>query len=153
MPIDIYIKRRILHAEVLIGLAFARLLIKIVPFRLWRKTLGPVTNDDLHPATDFTERQVKRAKDVGQMIRRVAKRQNFDAICFPQAIAGRWILKRRGIPSQIVLGSRRENGDPANARASSTIALHAWLRVGDEVITGQSEHQTYTSFAGKKPVD
>lgn len=133
------LKKTVLRAEIVIGLAFARALIKLVPFRWWRRTLGPIDGSAIAGELPLTPREEKMASDVGRMIRRLAGKQKFEAVCFPQAITGKWVLKRRGIPSQIVLGSRRDE--------DTGLALHAWLKVGDMVITGQNEYETYQSFA------
>ncbi|QFT78680.1 lasso peptide biosynthesis B2 protein [Erythrobacter sp. THAF29] len=137
------IKRTVLKAEIVSGLAFARLLIKVVPFRLWRRTLGPIDGSGNATAAPLTAREEKMASDIGRIIGRLARRQKFEAVCFPQAMAGRWVLGRRGIPSQIVLGSRRDG--------SSELQFHAWLKVGDLVVTGQDEYETYQSFTVKDP--
>ena len=84
------------------------------------------------------------AGDIGRMIGRMAGRQSFAAVCFPQAITGRWVLKRRGIPSRIVIGSRKDSGPQG-------LALHAWLKVGDLVVTGADEYADFRSFGKKLP--
>ena len=137
-------KKAVLHAEIVLGLAYARLLIKLVPFRWWRRSLGPIDGSGQAPMP-LSPQQLKQAADIGRIIKRLARKQKFEAVCFPQAIAGRWVLKRRGIPSQIILGSRR--ADPAG-----NIALHAWLKVGDRVVTGEDEYEKYRSFgSGRSP--
>lgn len=132
-------KKTVLRAEIVLGLAFARALIRFVPFRWWRRRLGPIDGRNDENAEPLTARQEKMASDIGRMIRRLAGKQKFEAVCFPQAMAGKWVLGRRGIPSQIVLGSRRND--------DTGLALHAWLKVGDQVVTGQNEYETYRSFA------
>lgn len=135
------LKKAVLKAEIVVGLAFARLLIKLVPFRWWRRTLGPIDGRSAASSAPITAREKKVAGDIGRIIKRLAGKQKFEAVCFPQAITGRWVLGRRGIPSQIVLGSRRGN--------DSELALHAWLKVGDFVVTGQDEYETYQSFTAR----
>ena len=135
-------KKAVLRIEIVLGLAFARLLIKLVPFRLWRRTLGPIDGSGPQTPPQLSAKQIKQAGDIGRIIKRLARKQKFEAVCFPQAIAGRWVLKRRGIPSQIVLGSRRDD--------TKDIALHAWLKVGDIVVTGQDEYEKYQSFQGRR---
>lgn len=50
------------------------------------------------------------------------------ASCLTQALAGRWLLERRGFDTRVVLGVRRT---PAGG-----LAAHAWLRAGQLVILG-----------------
>lgn len=68
----------------------------------------------------------------------------FQAVCLPRAMAGRWILGRREIPSRIVVGSRRGNPD------EEEMLFHAWLMAGDIVITGAGELDRYRAFAKKQ---
>ncbi len=136
------LKRAILRAEIVLGLAVARALIKFVPFRRWRRTLGTISADDQPDRPALSDQQAKQAADIGRMIKRLASKQSFEAVCFPQAITGRWVLKRRGIPSDIVIGSRRD--------AEKGIAFHAWLKVGDDVVTGQDEYAQFQSFGRGK---
>ena len=50
------------------------------------------------------------------------------ATCLTQALAGQWLLARNGYGSRVMIGVRRTQG--------RSVAAHAWLRVGDEVILG-----------------
>lgn len=131
-------KRTVLIAEVILGLFAARMLIKLVPFRWWRQTLGTINEAEQHAQIDLSPKQLKMALDIGRMIKRLAAKQKFEAVCFPQAMTARWILKRRGIGSSIVLGSRQD--------AETGLAMHAWLKVGDHVVTGRDEYEDFNSF-------
>jgi hypothetical protein len=55
--------------------------------------------------------------------------------CFVRAIAGREMLARRGVASQIRLGIAKNSAD--------SITGHAWLECGDRIITGEGEHLSY----------
>ena len=55
-------------------------------------------------------------------------------VCLPQAVAAQWMLRRRGIPSTLYLGT-----DPANQYAA-----HAWVRAGRIVVTGGDDPRRYT---------
>ena len=58
--------------------------------------------------------------------------------CLVRAIAGREMLARRGISSQIRLGVAKNSSDLLRA--------HAWLECGDRIITGESEHRNYAAL-------
>lgn len=73
------------------------------------------------------------------MVARIANEAWFQAVCLPQAMAARWLLARRRIPSRVELGSRRNPDDQA-------VLLHAWLTVGDEVVTGAQERDQFMAF-------
>jgi hypothetical protein len=62
-------------------------------------------------------------------------------VCLPQAMAAKWMLRRRRTPSTLYLGLRREE--------KTSLTAHAWLRAGDEIITGRAaimEHQVIATF-------
>lgn len=73
--------------------------------------------------------------------------------CLMRAIAGQRLLARHGIESGIVLGVQL---DPSGAAPKA----HAWLRVGQYVITGGEERAGYHAVTelrlpqpnGNKPV-
>ena len=50
------------------------------------------------------------------------------ATCLTQALAGQWLLARQGFGSRVVIGVRRAQG--------RSVAAHAWLRVGEDVVLG-----------------
>jgi transglutaminase superfamily protein len=56
--------------------------------------------------------------------------------CLVRAIAGRDMLARRGIGSQIRLGIAKNSAD--------VLSGHAWLECGDRIITGEGEHLGYS---------
>jgi hypothetical protein len=61
------------------------------------------------------------------------------AVCLPQAIAGHWMLRRRGIPSVVCFGVGR---DP-----KAKLGAHAWLRVADRIVLGQRAMAGFTPIA------
>lgn len=138
-------RKRLFHLEVWFGLAWARFLIKYIPFKLWRSTLGPIDGeqDGQGDGPPLSAARLKQAADTGRIIARVARRAWFEAVCLPQAMTGRWVLARRSIPSRIVIGSRR--GEPEEG-----LLFHAWLMVGDSVVTGAEEREAFLAFR-KRP--
>lgn len=125
--------------EIVLCLAWARLLITILPFSRLRPMLGSITEDVASSeAPELTEPQLKKAHDTGRIIRRVAWRMPFRADCVPQALTGRWMLARRGIATRIIIGTRR---DPEKG-----LEFHAWLLAGDLEVTGGRENGTFRPF-------
>lgn len=141
-------KRRLYHLEVLACLATARVLVRYVHFRRWRSTLGLLGQDaDMEEEPALTPAQFELARATGREVARMARRAPFAAVCLPQAMAAHWLLARRGIPSRIVIGSRRNEADRA-------LLLHAWLMVGGEVVTGASEREEFMAFrSGAAPLE
>ena len=118
--------QRALALEAAAWLTLARVLVSYVPMRYWRRHVEAAGDgsDGVGP------QPLGRA--VGRMVRRVARRLPFEALCLPQAMAAKWMLRRRGVSSRLWIGVRR----PAPGRP---LDYHAWLTVdGESVIGGRS---------------
>lgn len=130
----------VFKTEIVLCLAWARLLITVLPFRKLRPRLGPLFEPDAgEELPQLTPAQVKKARDTGRIIRRVAWHMPFRADCVPQAMTGRWMLARRGIPSHIMIGTRKQP-------EASQLEFQAWLMVGDVEVTGGDENATFQPF-------
>ena len=125
--------------EAMIFLAVARGLIRFVPFRYWNGKLGALSGGDSVANIEVDSAKLAIAKTIGQCVRRSASHAPFQAVCLPQALAARWMLKRRDIPNQLFIGARPKQD-------SRMIDLHAWLKVGDMVLTGRYEHAQFKPF-------
>ncbi len=140
------LSNRLLWLEIWLSLGFARFLVKFVRFSRWRGLLGALDDE---PAPDavpqLSPQKRKQAADLGRKIERVANRPRlFRAVCLPRAMAGRWVLGRRGIASRIVIGSRAPGVD-------NGYMFHAWLMAGDVVVTGASERDDYLALRKSRP--
>lgn len=122
-------------AEAVFFLLAARLAIGVVPLRRWAHAIAPTTAGDR--ATD-AEAGRAAAVAVGRAVQRAARNLPGTYLCLPQALAGRWMLARRGVPSQLYLGTRRE--------ADGTLDHHAWLKVGKFWVTGHCNEGEYAVF-------
>ena len=126
--------------EIVLCLLWARLLISCLPFRRWRKALGPIADQpgaNLPPA--LQPAQLEKAVDTGRLIRKVAGHMPFRADCLPQAMTGRWMLARRGIETRVAIGSRRGTEEDG-------LLFHAWLLAGDRIVTGGDESTEFAPF-------
>jgi hypothetical protein len=65
-----------------------------------------------------------------------ARRTPWRSKCLEQAIAGKWMLRRRGIASTMYLGV-----------VHNPFEAHAWLRVGRMNVTGGSRVDRYAVVA------
>lgn len=118
--------RRLLGLAVA-SLVKARLAVMFVPVR---KILQPVT--PWAGARDTDTAKISWAVETAGRI--VPAGDN----CLVRAIAGRAMLARRGISSQIRLGVAKNSSDLLRA--------HAWLECGDRIITGESERRNYAAL-------
>jgi len=105
-------------------LCLARLLVAAVPFRVWRRGLGPdePCDEQLDPAT---------ARRLAAHVERAARRLPFTVKCLPQAMALSWQLRRRGAAHRIVFAVR-----PSEQRGAADL-LHAWVEYQDRIILGE----------------
>ncbi|WP_271077311.1 lasso peptide biosynthesis B2 protein [Aurantiacibacter sp. MUD61] len=128
--------------EIWLSLAWARFLIRFIAFRRWRHLLGPIdVEPDASVWPDLSEERLHQASSIGRLVNRVADRiRLFQVVCLPRAMACRWALARRGIPSRIIIGSKR------GEEAGEGLLFHAWLMVGDRVLTGEDEREQFLAF-------
>lgn len=124
-------------AEAALALAVARLALALLPIR-WLvpspSRPGPFGPDPGRPDT----RAAPRARVVAWAIERGAVRLPWRSRCLVRALAGRWMLGRRGVPSVLCLGVAREGG---------VITAHAWLLVAGRAVCGGREAPGYTPIA------
>jgi len=129
--------RRALVIEASIRLAWARLLLAVLPFRVIARGLGsfvpprPETDD---MAADEAARNMARA--IGWAVAAAARHGLVGGVCLPQAIAARQMLKARGIASVLYLGA-------AKSDAISRTEAHAWLRAARIEVTGYPVARTF----------
>jgi hypothetical protein len=131
---------RRLFAEALLWLLWSKLLVHTIPFRRLAPQLGPAKSET---PSAVTPAERAHAVEVAWAIRTAALYAPLGFVCLPQAIAAKWMLRRRHIPSTLYLGVAP---DQAN---SAALMAHAWLRVGDKIVTGENEmarHRPLVSF-------
>lgn len=116
--------QRALALEAAAWLTLARLLVHHVPMRYWRRHVEAVGGGG---AVDAGRQPLGRS--VGRMVRRVARRLPFEALCLPQAMTAHWMLRRRGVASRVWIGVRR-------AVRGRPLEYHAWLTVDGECVVG-----------------
>ena len=129
---------RLLFLEALAWLCWTKLLLVLVPFRWIAPRLGRQMTESPVGRDEAGLPQVKR---VSWAVQAVARHVPLGFVCLPQAIAAKWMLRRRGLPSTLYLGLRRHE--------TVKITAHAWLRAGDRILTGRAEsasHQIIASF-------
>ena len=118
--------------EAAVWLGLARLLVKHVPMRYWRAWL---TTADTPIATP----RHALARAIARTVRSVARRWPLNAVCLPQAMAGQWMLRRRGVASRLWFGVCKAKA----ADGAAKLEYHAWLTVGDECVLGGGALENY----------
>jgi len=114
-------------------LGLSRLAIVVLPFRLVRRALGehrsPVAPAPAAP--DVGEVALYRARWIGVLVRYAAEHTPWRSDCYPQALTARIMLRLARVPHVVSFGVRRD-GD--------ALVAHAWVHVGDLVVTGRTGH-------------
>ena len=122
---------QVLMVEALAMLALVRLVVVVCPFRFIASRLGKQQDETENTAAVVSD-QIRR---VGWGIRLASRYTWWRSMCLEQAIVGKFMLHRRGVPSTLYLGVSNANVD---------IEAHAWLRCGDTVLTGATGRDEYT---------
>jgi len=129
-------QRRLLF-EAAFNLVGAQLAIRFIPFSRIARGLGRPGQAPEVSAVDSEEG--RRAQQVGWAVTKLARYAPWDAKCLAQAVAGKWMLRRRRLPSVLYLGV--DHGD------ESWLDAHAWLRCGTAFVTGEPEHERFKILA------
>ena len=129
-------RRRLLALEAATLLAGARFLVRFAPMRWYSPLLGTrmaESEPEAPPEADAI------AREVGWAVRTVARRTPWASVCLPQAMAARWMLRRRGVASTLYLGVAIEE--------EKGLLAHAWLRAGRRIVTGRDVMARYEPIA------
>ena len=126
---------RWLLVEAVFWLALMRLAILLLPFRRIARMVGLQLGEN-PDAPDPAK--VEEAERVGWAVRAAARRTPWDSACLGQALAGSILLRRRLIPATVYLGVAKEEASPHK------VAAHAWLRCGEDILTGGGVHERFT---------
>jgi hypothetical protein len=126
--------------ETVVFLGLASLMVRFVPIRFWRQILHKTDQTPGSAERVATNsRSVEQTKMVGWWVASLAGLVWFKPACLAQAIAGWWMLRRRGIAAVVQVGAR-SSVEPGDDR------FHAWLVSGNAVIIGGRIDEAYAVF-------
>ncbi len=126
-----------LFVEAFYRLGLARYSILRRPFK------NIVADLELHQGTaepqvlDLAEQSL--AESIGRAVTTAARFTPWKSACLAQVLAAQHMLQKRSVSGAFYLGATspsRQNGDAMTA--------HAWLKCGEQFITGESGHEQYT---------
>ncbi len=136
-------RRRGLLVEAVAYLLAARLALIFIPFPRLAQRLGtfvaPADARAAQAAAQTAPDQARLAKDIGWAVTRSARYVPFRAVCLPQAMAARVMLKRRGIRSVMHFGAAKGTEKPLDA--------HAWLDAAGVEVTGYPVAENFAEIA------
>ena len=125
-------RRRALVVEAVACLVAARLALIIIPFSRLARGFGmfvpPADPRVLKVRTAPSQDQTRLAEEIGWAVTRAARYVPFRAVCLPQAMAARVMLKRRGVKSVMHFGAAKGQDKPLDA--------HAWVDAVGVEVTG-----------------
>lgn len=124
-------KRRLLM-EALVHLFMARAALACVPFKRLAAWMGDTGAES---AAEIPDEQLQAVEDISWAVQAMANRVPWDSRCLAQAIAGYRMLLKRGIPSTVYFGVKKDPDKSFNA--------HAWLRCGARIVTGEAGYAEY----------
>ena len=133
--------RRALVLEAVAWLWLARLALIFIPFPRLARRLGTlVAPDDTRALrAAATPDQTHLAGEIGWAVTRSARYVPFKAVCLPQAMAARIMLKRRGVSSVLHFGAAKGTDKPLDA--------HAWLDAAGVEVTGYPVAKHFADIA------
>ncbi|MDB5534453.1 MAG: hypothetical protein JWO28_2768 [Hyphomicrobiales bacterium] len=142
---DVGHARRALLIEALAWLLLTRLALAFVPFPRLARRLGTfVAPNDVRATRTIASgkpSQALIAEQVGWAVTRAARHAPFRAVCLPQAMAARIMLKRRGVSSVLHFGAG------CASRTLKPINAHAWLDAAGVEVIGYPEAKNMAAIA------
>jgi hypothetical protein len=130
---------RLLLLEACLNLGLARICVWAVPFRFIARTMCIRSSGSVPP--DLSPDQLRLARNIRWTIRLAARHVPWNAVCLPQSLAARLMLKRRGIPATLYFGVRKS---PSGARE---LEAHAWVLAGLIEVTPRQEPENFVVIA------
>lgn len=106
----------------LIGLPVTRLGLRLMDFRRMQRLMIKPERGQRQPPNP---NQVATGQRIGQMVNRAAGQQAWQITCVERSLLTGWLLKRRGIDSEVIFGVSITGG---------IFPAHAWVEVLGTVI-------------------
>jgi hypothetical protein len=113
-----------------------RACILLLPFRWLSRYLGD-HKKNLQFSPPASEQQLLLGRRIGRIAELTSRYTPWESKCLVQAMLAKTLLARYGIPYVLYLGAK------LTADGKKSMIAHAWVQVGDRVITGREGHKTY----------
>lgn len=142
--IRIPVQKKLVLLETLLNSSLALIMIRVLPYDLWKRWLGEEVSKDNVP-TILKAPHRSANTDIHNIAWAHAKfAQRFDNLftCLMLGFSARAMMRRRGYPSLLVLGASRKPKSEGN-----TLRAHAWVIYQDMDIAGGSIRSDYALVA------
>jgi transglutaminase superfamily protein len=133
-------RHRVRVVEAAFALVAARVMLRSLPFTTTMKLVG---SGEASGADEVVPRRTTDpvAASVGVALKRAAARLPWRFTCLARSLAGRLMLRRRGVASTIVFGVAKE---------TEHISGHAWLVAAGGFVCGGHEAHNFQPIAAFK---
>lgn len=122
--------------EALILMGTVRLAILLLPFHRLAYFMGGYMEESVHQVSETEQYTINKVK---WAVTLAILHAPWKGKCLVAALSAQTMLKKRGIDSTLYLGIARDK--------NSNLIAHAWLRSGQDIITGGFEHRWFTAVA------
>lgn len=124
------------------GLLATWLGLRLIGFRRWERVLAVFAPPANATALAPTASEKGSALLIARMEAAAARNVVFQTNCLEQSLVLWWLLRRRGIASELRIGARKD---------SDRFEAHAWVEYGSQVLNDASaEHRHFVPF--EKPI-
>jgi hypothetical protein len=79
---------------------------------------------------------------IGWAVRAAARYAPWQSTCLVQVLAAQRMLQKRLLPGVFYIGAA--TGEAAGTGVNAGLDAHAWLKCGDQFVTGEAGHERYT---------
>lgn len=117
---------RVCLLEAAFWLGIARLAILVLPFRWVAPCLGRTMAQSPEKTGTTPAGLLDR---ISWAVAAASRHLPWDCLCLAQALAGKAMLRSRGVPSTFYLGVAKSG--------EAQLQAHAWLRCGELILTGR----------------
>ncbi|MCX6183276.1 MAG: lasso peptide biosynthesis B2 protein [Bacteroidetes bacterium] len=111
-----------------------RFMMLFVKYNRYEKRLGKRGETDTYT---LSEKEFAIAHNIAKALNGVSNYTLWESKCMVQAVSAKWMLQKYSIPSTIYFGIAKDEDNKSKLKA------HAWLKVGDCVVTGRAGHEQY----------
>ena len=134
-------RQRALLVEASLQLAWARVVLLVLPFRRLAARLGELSSPAGTAASRAPDPAAAVARDVRWAMACAARHVPFGAVCLPQAIAAKKMLARRGVKGVLHFGVARPR------EAAGSLEAHAWVDAAGIEVSGYPVASRFTELA------
>ena len=109
-----------------------RAMMLLIPFKKLKKYLG---TSKVESKQKLTEKNLSYIKKLRFFIIKVSNNTPWESKCLVQAMTAQCLLREKGLKTTLYLGVGK-SGDIFESINSENMIAHAWIRCGEEFVTG-----------------